>query len=130
MPKERCEAVFFLGQISLFLQPEKYDFNTYKGFWETIGEEIKRMGYKILLTFNPLGKIKRIISQKNPSVTGTRTRVAWVKARYPNHLDYYGWTDFNEKLISTIFLYIIKLQGSSQRSCCLKIQEENLTRFW
>jgi hypothetical protein len=24
------------------------------------------------------------------SVTGTRTRVAWVKARYPNHLDYYG----------------------------------------
>jgi hypothetical protein len=30
----------------------------------------------------------------------------------------------------TILLYIIKLQGSSQRSCCLKIQAENLTRFW
>jgi hypothetical protein len=43
------------------LQPEKYDFNTYKGFWETIGEEIKRMGSKFLLTFILLEKSKRII---------------------------------------------------------------------
>jgi hypothetical protein len=30
--KRDVKQCFFLGQISLFLQPEKYDFNTYKGF--------------------------------------------------------------------------------------------------
>ena len=33
---------------------------------------------------------ERRVAGKSDSHTGTRTRVAWVKATYPNHLDYMG----------------------------------------
>ena len=31
-----------------------------------------------------------IVYKETNSHTGTRTRVAWVKTKYPNHLDYMG----------------------------------------
>ena len=37
----------------------------------------------------PLARSGRLSALKN-SDAGTRTRVAWVKARYPNQLDYIG----------------------------------------
>jgi hypothetical protein len=47
--------------------------------------------------------ILHIVPKGNISVTGTRTRVAWVKARYPNHLDYYGGCQISScNIISTL----------------------------
>ena len=33
------------------------------------------------------------------SHAGTRTRVYWVKANYPNHLDYMGWVGYHTDLL-------------------------------
>ncbi len=53
--------------------------------------------------------------QNANSVTGTRTRVAWVKARYPNHLDYYGITGYI--LRSEFFSNLYLEQPLSRRKC-------------
>ncbi len=60
---------------------------------------------------------KRRHKRRN-SVTGTRTRVAWVKARYPNHLDYYGIA--HETLKRQFLCYLYLEQPPSRR----KMQHE------
>ena len=47
----------------------------------------------VLGCYAPLNLESQCPAQKKPrniSDAGTRTRVAWVKARYPNQLDYIG----------------------------------------
>jgi hypothetical protein len=41
--------------------------------------------------FPPKKQAHIFVATITTSDAGTRTRVAWVKARYPNQLDYIGW---------------------------------------
>jgi hypothetical protein len=64
------------------------------GLQWTVSVELKVIVYhivvRILYHVNPSKANKQAPTKKRSSHTGTRTRVAWVKATYPNHLDYMG----------------------------------------
>src|SRR6187455_837033 len=43
-----------------------------------------------------MSKSRKVEKAKRCSQTGTRTRVCWVRASHPNHLDYLGSTNTNK----------------------------------
>ena len=77
---------------------------------------IKSTNYFIILLL--LDKNKRMKKDKKDSHTGTRTRVAEVKTRYPNRLDYMG------PVIDLSVLYLREC-FSNQNEHLLNEQESN-----
>jgi hypothetical protein len=59
--KRDVKQCFFRGKFPYFCNLKNMILTHTKDFWKTIGEEIKRMGSKILLTFILFEKSKRII---------------------------------------------------------------------
>ncbi len=125
--REMWSSVFLGANFPIFCNLKNMISTHTKDFWETIGEETKKKwAPKFSWPFILLEKTKTLVlTQKSPSVTGTRTRVAWVKARYPNHLDYYGWILFVDGYLFTMLYYRIKLQEFTGELLVLI-----LTRFW
>jgi len=58
--KRDVKQCFFWDKFPYFCNLKNMILTHTKDFWKTIGEEIKRMGSKILLTFILLEKSKRI----------------------------------------------------------------------
>ena len=77
------------------------------------------------------GKRKRLITsqssllQKSVSDAGTRTRVARVKAEYPNQLDYIGtWTDRATKIPISLFGRRQQVSNRTPHGCLARFRKE------
>jgi hypothetical protein len=58
--KRDVKQCFFWGKFPYFCNMKNMISTHTKDFLETIGEETKKMGSKILMSFHPRGKIKRL----------------------------------------------------------------------